>query len=108
MKTIGMILSAVAAFFAYGYGDLPNVFDATTGYVTVDFGAATEPPAVQWTVGLVTLDTTKAEALKPQMVLSNPAPFKNWRGTLDIVANGDGTSTIVVNYKTVGMTILFR
>ena len=56
----------------------------------------------------MTLETTKAEALKPQMVLSNPAPFKNWRGTLDIVANGDGTSTIVVNYKTVGMTILFR
>ena len=35
MKTIGMMLSAVAAFFAYGYGDLPNVFDATTGYVTM-------------------------------------------------------------------------
>ena len=65
------------------------------------------PPAVQWTVGLVTLETAKAEALKPQMVLSNPAPFQNWRGTLDIVANGDGTSTIVVNYKTVGMMIIF-
>jgi len=59
-------------------------------------------------VGLVTLETAKAEALKPQMVLSNPAPFKNWRGTLGLVDNGDGTSTIVVNYKTVGLTILFR
>lgn len=76
--------------------------------VTVDFGVATEPPAVQWAVGLVTLETAKAEALKPQMVLSNPAPFKNWHGTLGLVENGDGTSTIVVNYKTVGMTILFR
>ena len=76
--------------------------------VTVDFGAATEPPAVQWTVGLMTLETAKAEALKPQMVLFNPAPFKNWRGTLGLVDNGDGTSTIVVNYKTVGLTILFR
>ena len=108
MKAIGMLLAAGAAICAYGYGDLPNVFDATTGYVTVDFGAATEPPAVQWTVGLVTLDTTKAEALKPQMALSNPAPFQNWRGALDLVANGDGTSTIVVNYKMVGMTIIFR
>lgn len=76
--------------------------------VTVDFGAAVEPPAVQWTVGLVTLETAKAEALKPQMVLSNAAPFKNWRGTLGLVDNGDGTSTVVANYKTVGMTILFR
>jgi hypothetical protein len=76
--------------------------------VTVDFGAAAEPPAVLWTVGLVTLETAKAEALKPQMVLSNPAPFKNWRGTLGLVANGDGTSTVVANYKLAGMTILFR
>ena len=76
--------------------------------MTVDFGTATEPPAVQWMVGLVTLETTKAETLKQKMALSNPAPFQNWRGTLDLVANGDGTSTIVVNYKTVGMTILFR
>ena len=113
LKVDGM--SADAGLLKYG---LVNVKETTapvslapnqaTLPVTVDFGAATEPPAVQWTVGLVTLDTTKAEALKPQMVLSNPAPFKNWRGTLDIVANGDGTSTIVVNYKTVGMTILFR
>ena len=36
MKTIGMMLSAVAAFFAYGYGDLPAVFDASTGYVTMN------------------------------------------------------------------------
>jgi len=27
---------------------------------------------------------------------------------LGLVANGNGTSTVVVNYKTVGMTILFR
>ena len=56
----------------------------------------------------MTLATAKAEALKPQMVLSNPAPFKNWRGTLGLVVNGDGTSTVVANYKTVGLTILFR
>ena len=80
----------------------------TTLPVTVDFGTATEPPAVQWTVGLVTLETTKAETLKQKMALANPTPFQNWRGTLDLVANGDGTSTIVVNYKTVGMTIIFR
>ena len=113
LKVDGM--SADAGLLKYG---LVNTKETTapvslapnqaTLSVTVDFGAATEPPAVQWTVGLVTLDTTKAEALKPQMVLSNPAPFKNWRGTLDIVANGDGTSTIVVNYKMAGMTILFR
>ena len=36
MKTIGMMLSAVAAFFAYGYGDLPDTFDASTGYVTLN------------------------------------------------------------------------
>ena len=76
--------------------------------VTVDFGAATEPPAEQWTVGLVTLETTKAEALRPLMVLANRAPFKNWRGTLDLVANGDGTSTVVANYKAVGMAIIVR
>ena len=80
----------------------------TTLPVTVEFGAETEPPAVQWTVGLVTLETAKAEALKPQMALSNPAPFKNWCGTMGLVDNGNGTSTIVVNYKTAGMTILFR
>ena len=106
---------ADAGLLKYG---LVNVKEATapivlapnqaTLPVTVDFGAATEPPAVQWTVGLVTLATAKAEALKPQMVLSNPAPFTNWRGTLGLVDNGDGTSTIVVNYKTVGLTILFR
>lgn len=106
---------ADAGLLKYG---LVNVKEATapvalapnqaTLPVTVDFGAATEPPAVQWTVGLVTLDTTKAEALKLQMALSNPAPFQNWRGALDLVANGDGTSTIVVNYKMVGMTIIFR
>ncbi len=76
--------------------------------VTVDFGAAVEPPATQWSVGLVTLETAKAEVLKPQMVLSKPTPFQNWRGTLGLVANGDGTSTIVVNYKTVGLTVIFR
>ena len=113
LKLDGM--SADAGLLKYG---LVNVKEATAPValapnqaklpVTVDFGAATEPPAVQWTVGLVTLETTKAEALKPQMVLSNPAPFKNWRGTLGLVDNGDGTSTIVANYKTVGMTILFR
>ena len=106
---------ADAGLLKYG---LVNVKEATapvalapnqaTLPVTVDFGVATEPPAVQWTVGLVTLATAKAEALKPQMVLSYPAPFKNWRGTLGLVDNGDGTSTIVVNYKTVGLTILFR
>ena len=76
--------------------------------VTVDFGAATEPPAVQWTVGLVTLETAKAEALKPQMVLSNPAPFKNWRGTLGLVDNGNGTSTVMANYRQSGFALLFR
>ena len=106
---------ADAGLLKYG---LVNVKEATapvalapnqaTLPVSVDFGAAAEPPAVLWTVGLVTLETAKAEALKPQMVLSNPAPFTNWRGTLGLVDNGDGTSTIVVNYKTVGLTILFR
>ena len=76
--------------------------------VTVEFGAAAEPPDVQWTVGLVTLDAAKAASLKPKMVLSNPAPFKNWQGRLDVVANGDGTATIVARYQQVGMTIIFR
>ena len=76
--------------------------------VQVDFGAATEPPAVQWTVGLVTLETAKAEALKPLMALSNPAPFKNWRGTLELVDNGNGTSTVMANYKQSGFVLLLR
>ena len=76
------------------------VIDCVTLWLTNFF---TETSDVQQT-----LETAKAEALKPQMALSNPAPFKNWRGTLGLVDNGDGTSTIVVNYKTVGLTILFR
>ena len=113
LKLYGM--SADAGLLKYGLVNVKETTapialapNQTTLPVTVDFGTATEPPAVQWTVGLVTLETTKAETLKQKMALSNPAPFQNWRGTLDLVANDDGTSTIVVNYKTVGMTIIFR
>ena len=113
LKLDGM--SADAGLLKYGLVDTKETTapialapNQATLPVTVDFGAAAEPPAVQWTVGLVTLETAKAEALKPQMALSNPAPFKNWRGTLGLVANGNGTSTVVVNYKTAGMMILFR
>ena len=77
--------------------------------VRVDFGAATEPPAEEWTVGLVTLATEKAKALKPMMrLVPSCSPFPNWHGELDVVSNGDGTSTIVVNYKRVGMAIIFH
>ena len=76
--------------------------------VQVDFGAATEPPAVQWTVGLVTLESAKAAALKEQMRLAVVSPFKSWCGKLDLVDNGNGTSTVFANYKQFGMTIIFR
>lgn len=76
--------------------------------VTVDFGAATEPPDARWTVGLVTLATAHATALKPRMTLANPTPFQNWRGTLDLVDNGDGTATIVATYKASSLTIILR
>ena len=35
MKAIGMLLAAGAAICVYGYGDLPDTFDASTGYVTM-------------------------------------------------------------------------
>ena len=73
--------------------------------VSVDFGDATEPPAEEWTVGLVTLETAKAEALRSKMVLKR-SPFAGWRGELDVVSNGDGTSTVVVNYKYTGIVLI--
>ena len=76
--------------------------------VQVDFGAATEPPAVQWTVGLVTLETAKAVALKEQMRLAVVSPFKSWCGKLDLVDNGNGTSTVVANYKQSGFMVIVR
>ena len=74
--------------------------------VSVDFGDAVEPPADQWTVGLITLETEKAEALKSKMYLLVRSPFANWRGELDIVSNGDGTSTVVANYKHTGIMLI--
>ena len=76
--------------------------------VQVDFGAATEPPAVQWTVGLVTLESAKAAALKEQMRLAVVSPFNSWCGKLDLVDNGNGTSTVVANYKQSGFMVIFR
>jgi len=74
--------------------------------VVVDFGDAVEPPADEWTVGLVTLETAKAEALRSKMYLPVRSPFPNWRGELDVVSNGDGTSTVVVNYKHTGIILI--
>ena len=74
--------------------------------VIVDFGDAVEPPADEWTVGIVTLETAKAEALKSKMYLPVRSPFPNWRGELDVVSNGDGTSTVVVNYKHTGIILI--
>ena len=34
MKRFGLMLMGVASL-AWGYGDLPSTFDATTGYVTL-------------------------------------------------------------------------
>ena len=74
--------------------------------VSVDFGDAVEPPADEWTVGLVTLETAKAEALRSKMYLLVRSPFPNWRGELDVVSNGDGTSTVVVNYEHTGIVLI--
>ena len=63
---------------------------------------------MQWTVGLVTLESAKAAALKEQMRLAVVSPFKSWCGKLDLVDNGNGTSTVVATYKQSGMTIIFR
>ena len=35
MRKIGVMLAAGLAALAWGYGDLPNTFDASTGYVTM-------------------------------------------------------------------------
>ena len=59
-------------------------------------------------MGLVTLETAKAAALKEQMRLAIVSPFKSWCGKLGLVDNGNGTSTVVANYKQSGFMVIFR